>query len=160
MATSYAFLDPGSTATFCIEELMNELNLRGKKIDIHLTTMGEQKTVRSYVVTGLEVSSLEVCNFIELPEIFSQKAIPANKRNIPLQKEVDRWPHLEQVRIPHIKTKIGLLIGTNVPKAMEPEVIRSINDGPYAIRTILGWTVNGREGNCKTARDEVAFQID
>lgn len=37
-----------------------------------------------------------------------------------------------------------MLIRTNVPRAMEPlEVIRSENNGPYAIRTLLGWTVNG-----------------
>lgn len=75
--TSYAFLDLGSTATFCTEELMNELNLFGKKINIHLPTMGEQKTVCSHLVishqpSGLEVSSLEGCNFIELKEVFSQ----------------------------------------------------------------------------------------
>lgn len=39
----------------------------------------------------------------------------------------------------------------NVPNAMEPEdVIRSINVGPYTVRTVFGWTVNGplRRGNC------------
>ncbi len=76
VVTSYAFLDPGSTATFCTEKLMNELSLSGKKIEILLITMGEQKTVRSHVVTGLEVSGLEGCNFIELQEVFSQKTIP------------------------------------------------------------------------------------
>ncbi len=43
---------------------------------------------------------------------------------------------------------------------LEPEeVIRSVNDGSYAVRTILGWTVNGplRDGNYETTRDEVAY---
>ncbi|KAI2651225.1 Replicase polyprotein 1a [Labeo rohita] len=51
---------------------------------------------------------------------------------------------LQTVHLPEIEAGIELLIGTNVPKALEPlEVIRSVNDGPYAIRTMLGWTVNG-----------------
>lgn len=34
-----------------------------------------------------------------------------------------------------------------VPRALEPlEVIRSVDEGPYAIKTILGWTVNGPLG--------------
>lgn len=59
------------------------------------------------------------------------------------------------MRIPHINAEIGLLIGTNVPKASEPEeVIRSVSDGPVSISvsvTILGWTVNGplRDSNCE-----------
>ncbi|KAL4008773.1 hypothetical protein ACER0C_002625 [Sarotherodon galilaeus] len=157
-AITYAFLDPGSTATFCTEKLMNELNLSGKKMDILLTTMGQQQTVSSHLVTGLEVSSLENCNFIELQEVFSQKAIPADKRNIPLQADVDKWPHLKRVRIPYINAEIGLLIGTNVPRAMEPEeVIHSIDDGPYAVKTSLGWTVNGplRDGNRRAARSKI-----
>ncbi|KAL3981342.1 small subunit ribosomal protein S12 [Sarotherodon galilaeus] len=106
-AITYAFLDPGSTATFCTEKLMNELNLSGKKMDILLTTMGQQKTVSSHLVTGLEVSSLENCNFIELQEVFSQ-------------------------------------------------VIHSIDDRPYAVKTSLGWTVNGplRDGNRRAARSK------
>ncbi|KAL4005475.1 hypothetical protein ACER0C_005188 [Sarotherodon galilaeus] len=156
-AITYAFLDPGSTATFCTEKLMNELNLSGKKMDILLTTMGQQKTVSSHLVTGLEVSSLENCNFIELQEVFSQKAIPADERNIPLQADVDKWPYLKRVRIPYINAEIGLLIGTNVPRAMEPEeVIHSIDDGPYAVKTSLGWNSEwtaGRSpihGQCNT----------
>lgn len=40
-----------------------------------------------------------------------------------------------------INAEIGLLIDTNVPEALEPlQVIRSVNDGPYSIRTTLGWT--------------------
>lgn len=35
-------------------------------------------------------------------------------------------------------------MGANVPKAMEPlQVINSVKDSSYAVRTILAWTVNG-----------------
>lgn len=50
-----------------------------------------------------------------------------------------------------------LLIGSNVLKALEPlELVCSVNDGLYVVRTLLGWTVNspltGRSGktvNCQ-----------
>ena len=42
-----------------------------------------------------------------------------------------------------------MLIGSDVPKALEPiDVIRSVGDGPYAVKTMLGWTVNGPLGGC------------
>ncbi len=40
---TYAFLDPGSTTTFCTEDLMHQLNIQGKKTDFLLCTMGQQK---------------------------------------------------------------------------------------------------------------------
>lgn len=43
-----------------------------------------------------------------------------------------------------IESGVDLLIGTNVPKALEPwEVVRGVEGGPYAVRTLLGWTMNG-----------------
>ena len=40
-----------------------------------------------------------------------------------------------------------MLIGLNVPRALELlEVIRSVDGGPYAVKTMLGWTVNGPLG--------------
>ena len=142
--TCYAFLDPGSNASFCTNKLANDLHLQGKNVNILLTTMGEQKTVSCKAVPDLEVSSLEGDDFIELTEVFTQKVIPVSKENIPTQEDVDKWPHLPGVQIPSINAEVGLLIGTDVAKALEPEeVIRSVKDGPYAVRTALGWTVNG-----------------
>lgn len=44
---------------------------------------------------------------------------------------------------PQINSKIELLIGSDVPKALESlNVIRSVGDVPYALKTMLGWTVN------------------
>ena len=75
--------------------------------------------------------------------MFSHKRL-SPQENIPTQEDVDKWPHLRGVQIPSINADIGLLIGTDVAKALEPkEVIRSVKDGPYAVRTALGWTVNG-----------------
>ncbi|XP_060753769.1 uncharacterized protein LOC132864368 [Neoarius graeffei] len=142
--TCYAFLDPGSNASFCTNKLANSLNLQGKNVNILLTTMGDQKTVSCKVLPDLEVSSLEGDDFVGLTGVFTQRAIPASQENIPTQEDVDRWPHLRGVRIPLIKADIDLLIGTDVAKALEPkEVICSVKDGPYAVRTVLGWTVNG-----------------
>ncbi|XP_028312818.1 uncharacterized protein LOC114469473 isoform X2 [Gouania willdenowi] len=82
--------------------------------------------------------------FIELPEVYAQDNIPVTKDNIPHQEDIISWPHLKEVKLPTIEAEIGLLIGANVPKAMEPlQVVNSVDDGPYAVRTILGWTVNG-----------------
>lgn len=55
---TYAFLDPGSSATFCTEALMTQLNANGKKVEILLRTMGQEKPVHNYKLSGLEMAAM------------------------------------------------------------------------------------------------------
>lgn len=58
--------------------------------------------------------------------------------------ELAAWPHLSKVKIQNIKASIDLLIGTNSQKVFEPwEVLKSCGNGPYGVKTVLGWIVNG-----------------
>ncbi|KAK7899043.1 hypothetical protein WMY93_019896 [Mugilogobius chulae] len=130
-----------------------QLNLNGRKLEILLRTMGQEKVVDSYMLADLEVAGLDSDNFCHLPEIFTQKNMPVHRGNIPHTKDLRRWPHLRQINIPEIDAEVDLLIGTNVPQALEPwEVVRAVDGGPYAIKTILGWTVNGPlRGECQAS---------
>lgn len=157
--TTYAFLDQGSSATFVTESLIKQLKLNGRITKISLRTMGNESVVNTCIVTGLEVSSLDGSQFIKLSEVYAQDHIPVSKNNIPSQEDVDRWSHLTEVKLPTIQADVGLLIGVNVPKAMEPlKVVNSVDNGPYAVRTILGWTVNGplRSGGDMSGRNRSA----
>lgn len=42
---TYAFLDPGSTATFCTENLMRQLNATGWQTKVLLQTMCQNKSI-------------------------------------------------------------------------------------------------------------------
>lgn len=50
LVKTYAFLDPGSSDTFCTEALMSELKVNGRKTDILLRTMGDEKQVKTHIV--------------------------------------------------------------------------------------------------------------
>ena len=40
--------------------------------------------------------------------------------------------------------KVGLLIGLNCPSALRPrEIVYGEESDPYAVRSLLGWCVNG-----------------
>lgn len=141
---TYAFLDPGSTATLCTEKLMNELNIQGQRTGILLKTMGQEKPVSSYRVTGLEVGSLQDDTFMKLPEVYTHSEIPVTKENIPTQDDIMEWPYLSEVQLTTVDKEVGLLIGLNCPKALEPwKVVHSEGNGPYAVKTQLGWVING-----------------
>lgn len=149
---TYAFLDPGSSGTFCTETMAKRLNLRGKKTSILLRTMGQRKVVNAYVLSGLEVSGMGAADFIELPDVLTQRTMPVSTLNIPRQADIDPWPYLKDVILHDIHANVDLLIGTDAPKVLEPwEVINSQDEGPYAVRTRVGWVINGplHGGSCR-----------
>ena len=58
-----------------------------------------------------------------------------------------RFPYLKDTQIPEIDTEVGLLIGNDVPKALEPREVRMSQDqGPFAIKSVFGWMINGPLG--------------
>lgn len=157
---TYAFLDPGSPATFCTVRLMEKLSIRGRRTEVLLCTMGQERPVETYSINGLEVSNLNGGEYLELPEVFTQDNIPVGQGNIPTTEDIKRWHYLKEVNLASVEAKVDLLIGANVPKAMEPlRVINIQGDGPYAVLTRLGWTVNGPLGSLAAVDKQGRLQI-
>ncbi len=143
--TTYSFLDQGSTATFCTEGLMWRLKLTGTKKCTLLQTMGHGNVVNTSVLTGLEISGLSEDKFMDLPEVFPQKTIPVSKYNELNPEDIRKCSYLDDVKILKLDlAEVELLIGTNAPKLLEPcEIINSEGQGPYAVKTLFGWVING-----------------
>lgn len=70
--------------------------------------------------------------------------MPVSSLNVPRQEDLVHRSYLKDVKIHDIEADVDLLIGTDAPKVMEPwEVINSQDEGPYAVRTRVGWVING-----------------
>lgn len=81
--------------------------------------------------------------------------MPVGPANIITTETLKKWPYLNNVDIPEIHAEVELLIGTNASKLLEPwEVVNSQGDGPFAIKTLLGWVVNGSKGDWKGKHDD------
>ncbi|XP_046551173.1 uncharacterized protein LOC124260894 [Haliotis rubra] len=167
VGTTYAFLDPGSTVSFCSEDLMNRLGCSGKKMEITIDTMGHPHTSIVQAVNGLQVYDLGLKNVIPLPTVYSREQIPVSNKHIPTSFDASHWPHLADIRVPEIDAKVELLIGSNVPDAYSPLEIRTGPQGsPHATRTQLGWVLWNvmraqklEEGNrFPSMKTEIAFK--
>ena len=158
---TYAFLDSGSSSTFCTESVMKQLGIDGFKTRISLTTLEKKDSlVDSFLVRDLVISDLDENNFIALPVLYTRTEIPVTKDDIPTQEDVDLWPHLGGVYLPNVSAEIGLLIASDVPEALEPlEVKHSERGGPYASRTRIGWVVNGPLGRYHQGPHSTSFFI-
>ena len=117
-------------------ELMKNLNEEGQNCQISLATIdGNKEDFRSSLVSKVHLSN-----------VFSVQRLNVSKDAMATQGDVDRLAYLQGVELPTAidHGKASTLIGFDVPEALEPvEVGRSINGGPYAVKTKFGWTLNG-----------------
>ena len=56
---TYAFMDPGSSATFCTESLLRQLQTTGSRTSILLRTMNKEQVIKTSMGSGMEISGLE-----------------------------------------------------------------------------------------------------
>ena len=145
---TYAFLDNGSNSSFCTESLMKQLGINGQQVKISLSTLEKKNSItNSFLVRDLLVSDLDENEWISLPTLYTRPEIPVSSSDIPTQDDVDQWPHLQGVFLPRLNAEVGLLIASDVPRALDPLDIKHSQDGgPYASRTRIGWAVNGPLG--------------
>ena len=145
--STYAFLDSGSSACFCTESLLAALEAGDHCTPTRLTleTVNPEVTkMKSLIINGVQVSDLEESSFISLPATYTLDRIPVSRDDIPTSRDMGVWPHLRDLELHDIDSEVCLMIGNNVPEAMEPwDVIHGNAGEPFAVKTKLGWVVNG-----------------
>ena len=145
----YALLDNASGGTFIKEDSLRKLGVEGIESKLLLTTMHGTQEIYTKAVDGLMASHFQESEVnLILPRAYVRRQIPADRDEIPRPERVQEWPHLRQIskRIPAYmdSAEVGLLIGLNCPGAVRPrDVICGNENDPYAVRSLLGWYVNG-----------------
>ena len=140
----FAFLDQGSTTSLYDERLLKELDITGEKTSFTLSTLNNSAAQVGSKV-DLMVSSLSDSGNLRLKNVLSVDKLPV-RPNQPLKHSGKAcWPHLQKLKIPHSEIQeVMLLIGVDTPEAfwIEDE-IRGKPGEPYAIKTMLGWSLIG-----------------
>ena len=141
-------LDTQSDACFVTDSTLAKLPVKGEEVHLQLSTMAGKTTLKSLRVTGLSVQGLRSTDRIQLPPTYSRSEIPAERDLIPRRDMLRRWEHLEDVAEdlpPYLPdAEIGLLLGTNRPRAVRPkEIVPGAGEEALTIRTELGWSVVG-----------------
>ena len=137
---TYALLDNGSTSTWCTESLAKKLGVMGPCIEVSLSTIEKHCNPMSCRRVCLEILDMDEINMIELPEVLTMEKLNISTDSVARQDDANRWSHLSGIQVPErINAEVELLIGQDVPEALEPSEIRSRRgNGPYATRTKFG----------------------
>ena len=159
---TYALLDPGSTATFCSQELVKTLGIKGKKTSLTLNTINKQEGIEEVEVVNLKVTDEAGVVAHTLDEVYTQQCLPVNEGNIVTEQDLKAYPHLARVPKTEVDLdKVSLLIGQDHAECLLPvEIVEGKAGEPYATRTKLGWTVHGPLLSSQQARaGQSAFTV-
>ena len=149
---TFAMIDTCNQGTFATENLMNKPAINGIRTSIDITTLVGHQKQSSYLLDGLSISKLvlgpsEKGKRVRLSPTFTRKEIPVDQSEIATPANLKQWKHLDTFSGENDGNEsitVDLLIGDNCLKALELlEVFLRQENGPYSIRTALGWCVIG-----------------
>ena len=142
-----ALLDSGSTNTFCCQDFIDMIGSQKQPTTYGLQTLNQTKLNNAYIVDNLEVTSDDGQQSLVLNGVLTTDTIPTNAPSFCS----DNHEHLKDIPYSPPRSQVKLLIGLDNPEALVPLSIKRGNVGdPYAVETLLGWTINGPD-LCRTS---------
>ena len=139
----FCLLDTGSTSTFVSKKLATKLNLDVTVTNLNLRTLNSSvsKTVDSVNVT---IESVDRNFSIDMRSIYVVDSIPTKSYTI----DVKAYSHLRDIDfVSTFDHEVDLLIGQDYASCFVPlEIRKGLKNEPYAVRTPLGYVVNGGNG--------------
>ncbi|XP_042886949.1 uncharacterized protein LOC122262840 [Penaeus japonicus] len=120
---TYAMFDPGTNTTYCSEQLCGKLIARGVTRHMELATIAQTRmpvetTIITLLVTDLGDTQEPYC----IPEVTIRPTLNIDLSGLSNRVEIQRWPHLKNLEIPELETKIHLC--STIPRLELAGVVR------------------------------------
>ena len=152
------FLDEGSDTTYVNEDVVEELDLEGRKEKVTINVANDQKVdiMSATIEIGLESLDGRVDTVIVAK---TSNSICGGMKPTNWLQIRDQWKHLRNIPFPKLgkRSKIDVLIGSDYYNLLFPmKEVRGGNGEPSARLCPLGWTAIGtidvyeRHGACNT----------
>ena len=144
---TFALLDNGSQITLIREDFAKQLKLRGYSRTIKISSIKDEPETIIVKEISLKIYDMDHKNEVEV----EARTLPKRMFNMPSQSSATNgdnqktFDHLQDIQIPNIcASKVTILIGANAPDVfLQLELRRGNPSQPYAIKTILGWSLLG-----------------
>ena len=69
--------------------------MKGSTVKISLSTLEKKSSVvDGFLIRDLVVSDLDENEYVSIPTLYTRPEIPVSEDDIPIQDDVDQWPHL------------------------------------------------------------------
>ena len=147
-------------ATFCLESLVQELDLKDTKPTTFTMTTVNCEEKRTGHEVQLNMESLDGDVRFQLDHVLTTNSLPVTPRHMATNEEIRKWSHLDDVSLPETgDKKVTILIGSDHPDIIDKQLDKREGDygQPSAGKTPLGWTVFGPIGNLADDQVHVSF---
>ena len=142
-----AFLDQGSSTSFIVEGLADQLGVERHPTTIRIDTVAKsEQEVESGYVEGVLIAPLAGTHYHDLPPLFTLPDIPVTSSDRCSPDQARRWDHLDGIEILDLNVPVGVMIGSNVADLLMVREVVSPSagrKGPFGVRVDLGWYVVG-----------------
>jgi hypothetical protein len=153
----YALLDTQSDSCFISREVAAILRPKHVTENVSISTLNGVTDERVRKYQNIHIRGYYNADRITV-DAYERQKIPCDRSQIPDNVNTSYLHHLEQIRDqlpPPLDAPIGLLIGTDCTEALAPIAsIKGDKADPFAVKTILGWTVCGGTNNPNNTRVE------
>ena len=137
---THALLDSGSTTSFCTQRLVDRLRIEGSEVNYTLSILNLSQQSRRSKLIDVELTSADGSGMIKLSNVYVVDQIPVMKPKVSTRV----YSHLKNLPITDCDSQVDVLIGQDNSEALVPlEIRKGVKGDPFAIRTVLGWSVNG-----------------
>ena len=110
--TTYGLLDGGSDATFCLQNLVEELGLKDMKLTSFTMTTANRQGERFGHEVRLDIESLEGDAKFQPTNVLATDCLPVTRGYVATSEDLRRWLHLSDVNLPKTGDKnVTILIG-------------------------------------------------
>ncbi|KAL0149827.1 hypothetical protein M9458_054875 [Cirrhinus mrigala] len=144
---TYAILDDRSERTMLLPEAVEKLGLHKKPEDLALRTICQEvQTLKGATVSFKISSPTNAKRIFRIAEAFTSQRLGLADHSYPIASLKRRYKHLADLPLESfVQVKPLVLIGADYPHLLTPVIPVRLGPpgGPAAIRTRLGWTLQG-----------------
>ena len=145
--STFALLDNGSQSTLIREDFAKQLKLKGYSRTINITSIKDELESVKIKEISLKIYDMDHKNEVEVQAYtLSKRTFNMSSQSSPTNGDnQNTFDHLQDIQIPKIcASEVTILIGANAPDVfLQLEVRKGNPSQPYAIKTILGWSLLG-----------------
>lgn len=144
---AYAILDDGPERTILLQSAAQQLGLKGEPEDLPLRTVRQERQILHGAMVSFTISSVtDPHRVFSINRAFTAKRLGLAEHTHPVEALQKKYRHLRDIPLqPLHLVRPVLLIGSDHPHLITPvEPVRlGPPGGPAAVRTRLGWTLQG-----------------
>ena len=135
-----ALLDSASSSTFCTRKLADCLGLSGQVKEFTLNTLNKSNESIHSEIVNFHVFSADGRESLNLGNVIVVDRIPVRSTH----GDLSVYKHLHDLPLSGCSAEVQILIGQDHAEALAPLELRRGSKGePFAVRTLLGWTLHG-----------------